>query len=47
MNSPNDVNGIEASNIREVQVYRYGLYREPHWIRGQSVAERYRYDLAN
>jgi hypothetical protein len=21
--------------------------KEPHWIRGQSVAERYRYDLTN
>jgi hypothetical protein len=34
---------IKASNSREVQGYRYGLQKEPHWIGGQSVGERYRY----
>jgi hypothetical protein len=46
MTSPVDVNEIEAINSREEQEYRYGLLKEPHWIRGQSVAERYKYELA-
>jgi hypothetical protein len=46
MTSPIRRNVIEISNSREA-VYRYNLKKDPHRYRGQSPAERYRYDLAN